>query len=79
MRIACATQGCADPAAWQRAAGLRGCPAELAEQERQAAHDVGPVRRRGLVPQRRQRVEVREAFTERRRSQAHGQHTMPGR
>ena len=50
--------------AGRRAAGLRDGPAELAEQERQAADDVGPVQGGRAVPQRGQRVEMNQAVAE---------------
>ena len=48
----------------QLAAGLGDRLAELAEQERQPADDIGPVQGGRAVPQRSQRVEVTEAFAE---------------
>jgi len=45
-------------------AGLRDGPAELAEQEHQAADDVGPVQRGRAVPQRGQRAEVSKAIAD---------------
>jgi hypothetical protein len=46
----------------QLAAGLRDGLAELAEQERQATDDIGPVQREWAVPQRGQRIQMNEAF-----------------
>ena len=48
----------------QLAAGLGDGLAELAEQERQPADDVGTVQGGRAVPQRSQRVEVTQAFAQ---------------
>jgi hypothetical protein len=53
--------------------------AELAEQERQPADDVGPVQRGRPVPQPGQRVEMDKAFAQRGQVKADGQHAAARR
>jgi hypothetical protein len=58
---------------------LNHCLAELAEQERQAANDVGPVQRQWPMPERGQRVQMREAVTEGSLGKIDGKDSAAGR
>ena len=60
-------------------ASLRDRLAELAEQERQATDDIGPVQRERSVPQRGQRIQMNKALADGSRLEPDRQHAAAGR